>query len=96
MTDQELADELVAAGIGQTAAPPNEHLYLPMAAPVTVEMFVRDWRVSGAATEKVDSLYIDKLSDGHWEVQAILNTMPTELMVDKSLPRAINMACMAA
>lgn len=95
ITDTELADELVASGTGN-----NVHDMYAFGAFHVIGCkardFVRDPRVSDAATHKVDSLTVERLKDGRWQAQALLNCMPTDWMVDESLPRATNMACVAA
>ncbi len=51
MTDKELADKVVALGIGKVL----NGLFFLMGAhdePVDAEFFVRDWRVAGALMEK--------------------------------------------
>ena len=55
MTDQELADKVVALGVGQKD--PHQKI-LPYLAPDSTEwdedeLFVRDWRVAGAMMEKL-------------------------------------------
>ena len=55
-----------------------------------------DWRVAGALMEKVDSIYPEKLVDEQWQVQASMDAMPTEWIVNESLPRAIIEACCEA
>ena len=104
MNDKELADRVVALGVGEfLPSRLNNGIYVRSydeygmdhdAEPDNV--FVRDWRVAGALMEKVDSIYPEKLIDERWQVQASLDAMPTEWLTNESLPRAIIEACCEA
>ena len=104
MTDQELADRIVALGVGRANqiypdALGRFYQIDPDAdwqTSVNETKFVRDWRVAGAMMEKCDSVYPDKLTDGRWQAMASINAMPSKWIMDESLPRAINEACCEA
>lgn len=56
MTDQELADKVIALGIGRQDKPYLAHRYhfpAPANTWASAELFVRDWRVAGAVMEKL-------------------------------------------
>ena len=88
MNDKELADKVVALGVGEFTgewycAPDDYH-------PLIVEQFVRDWRVAGALIEKVLDAAKDRKAawkkidpQGNW----ISMTKPI------SVPRSIIEAC---
>ena len=59
MTDQELADKVVALGIARKAIN-FDHYHLPQQPMFEAVRFVRDWRVAGALMEK---MYEDDLID---------------------------------
>ena len=103
MNDKELADKVVALGVGKFLPAKLGKIHLRSEdgysigfLDSSVSEFVRDWRVAGALMEKVDSCYPEKLIDERWQVQASMNAMPTEWLVNKSLPRAIIEACCEA
>ena len=56
----------------------------------TFDQFATDWRVAGALMEKVESCYPEKLIDGQWQVQAIMDAMRTEWITTESLPSPIH------
>ena len=97
MNDKELADAVVALGVGCNGQVPGGYYfdhgrcYLGMS-----DRFVRDWRVAGALMEEVDSCYPEKLINESWQVQASMDAMPTEWIQNESLPRAIIEACVVA
>ncbi len=97
MTDKELADKIVALGVGEG---PNNYVAYSLNEALRnwqpPNYFVRDWRVAGALMEKVDSTYPEKLIDDSWQVQASMDATPTEWITNESLPRAINEACVEA
>ena len=105
MNDKELADKVVALGVGSAditvAFLGKYHAPDTYASPISADNFVRDCRVAGALMEKVDSVYVEALlSPGNapdkWQVQASMDAMPTEWVVNESLPRAIIEACCEA
>ena len=91
-SDQELADALVALGIGSGGpaywCPINDTLPA-----VSTEQFVRDWRVAGAVMEQWGNgleyvLVVDK-----WEVSYTWDDASFRqniIVLNQSLPRAIN------
>jgi len=99
MNDKELADAVVALGIGTQVDYPKSSdgvgfYHTPEddcgeSDGVYSTLFVRDWRVAGALMEKVDSCYPEKLIDEQWQVTASMDCMPTEWIQNDSLPRAI-------
>lgn len=93
MTDKELADKVIALGVGN-----NTHdLYAFGAYHVigcTFTDFVRDWQVAGALMEKCDDVEIGSLSGDSWAV--ICNDQSSTQAWNKSLPRAIIEACVEA
>jgi len=91
MTDKELADKVVALGVGQKD---SHQKALPYLAPDSTqwdedELFVRDWRVAGALMEKCRGLMM-KLPSVIGKADRIC------LDPDESLPRAIIEACAEA
>ena len=111
MNDKELADAVVALGIGTQVDYPKSSdgvgfYHTPEddcgeSDGVYSKLFVRDWRVAGALTKMVDAVYIEALfSPGNlpdkWQVQASMDAMPTEWIVNESPPRAIIEACVEA
>ena len=82
MTDQELANELVARGVGQKN-PKGGSYYFDGPHSVSAKKFVRDWRVAGACLEV-------------WPTT--INVEHLDMTLDEMLrdPRAINEAYAAA
>ncbi len=102
MNDKELADKVVALGVGQydqddkfTPYFWSDHRYdgTKMAA----ELFIRDWRVAGALMERITNRsVIIYLSNDGWDVRICYYTgSPTSEVIESesraqtSLPRAI-------
>ena len=94
MNDKELADAVVALGVGACDVGMGYWLRCEEAY-INEDKFVRDWRVAGSLMEKVDwagaNIDIEKWSTGY-EV-AIDGSIYRE---DESLPRAIIDACTEA
>ena len=103
MTDQELADKIVALGVGESMGDAGGMAYIlpcqvaelaTMNAQIdtaSARYFVRDWRVAGALMEKAKCGRWCLLSNEGWYASA--NDFPVE---GDSLPRAINEACVEA
>ena len=96
MNDKELADRIVALGVGCF----HDGLYwLSLECPRVgggPEWLARDWQVAGALMEKVDGIGIDRKKK--MVVLAILNEDDKDYMasINDSLPRAICEACVEA
>ena len=52
MNDTELAEKVVAAGVGSISQRDGDNEYCIMAAFIRADQFVRDWRVAGAFMEQ--------------------------------------------
>ena len=67
MTDQELADKVVALGIAEG---PNNYVAYSLNTAVrnwqSMDTFVRDWLIAGTLMEKVDITYLKGRADGVW------------------------------
>ena len=108
MNKTEICDVLVKQGIGSERRgyySPDGSGYLPekQRAPawfertcMLPEKFAADPRVAIAVMEKLDSIYPEKLVDESWQVQASINAMPTEWIVNDNLSAAIIEACVEA
>jgi hypothetical protein len=91
VSDKELADAVVAHGVGEYLPVNHSHLDLPTGEwwhldgvyTPTAEQFVRDWRVAGALMEKINWLDF---------IQAVINAG----LGGKIEPRAITEACVKA
>ncbi len=86
MTDKELADKIVALGVGRALS--HDWWWTPIsgeiaAQVVSLEQFVRDWRVAGACLKL-------------WPTT--INVEHLDMTLDEMLrdPRAINEACCEA
>ena len=96
MIDKELADRVVALGVGQCQ---HGKWYGYDHSGDTAGLFVRDWRVAGALMEKVDAHFIEKLTDVMWAVRSDKpygEGKTREWYENESLPRAIIEACVEA
>lgn len=101
-TDKELADAVVALGVGQK----DEHQkILPYQAPMDIDgqwseanEFVRDWRVAGALMEKTKDHILIYESCDQWHVGWDLDQdgCPVCEVHNEPLPRAIIEACVEA
>jgi hypothetical protein len=102
MTDKELADKVVALGVGIVGgALTHAPMYrVPDAlgeAWLDAEEFVRDWRVAGALMEKVDYFECKPCPSGKWMVRVSTESMMgVKEAFNESLPRAIIEACVEA
>lgn len=99
VTDEELADKIVALGVGHRIdmEPPHSGtawvLFDDDIAFLTAESFVHDWRVVGALMEKCAEIGAE-LHGKRWKVQAW--NRKDGFGENKSLPRAIIEACVEA
>ena len=95
MNDKELADRVVALGVGSTDPIVTGLYWLNEPDGEHAGLFVRDWRVAGALMEKCLSVeYITVSRTG--EYSAVARTGNTADAVNTSLPRAIIEACVEA
>jgi len=96
MNDEELANELVAAGIGGVIEKSDwineKGDYTIGGNSMDAKQFVYDWRVAGAVMEKCTNVRIMlAMNDKDWRVSAGIDKA-TEGCRNESLPRAINEA----
>jgi len=95
MTNKELADRVVALGVGVTGPYPDEkdwELYsLNLEESFTAKELVRDWRVAGALMEKMDGelLIWRQAYDNDSPVWIVETHLTNADGRDESLPRAI-------
>lgn len=105
MTPEQLADEIVALGIGSTSRaghytfyhlPPDSGTQAELA--ISADLFTSDWRVAGAMIERTQGVMIDRFGfHGPWAVLASNGLRYSlETIKGDNLPRAINEACAAA
>ena len=100
MSDQELADKIVAHGVGKVVGYDDRGQERVVLYRVDREVgtppdkFVRDWRVAGAMMEKVDHVELSKLPNGEWE--ASVYEEGRGLVFNESAPRAIIESCCEA
>ena len=90
MNDKELADRIMALGVGYD----GYKFYM-----CESKYFVRDWRVAGALMEKTDGVDYDHDEYGEKSVgriRAYKGGLVSEAYVYDSLPRAICEACVEA
>ncbi len=91
-TDKELADAIVALGVGGGSA-----VYWLDKESFHPDKFVRDWRVCGALIEKCQKVYIEYIGEPEQTVYARAeNNRTWEWPAGESLPRTINEACVEA
>lgn len=83
MTDEELANAIVAAGVGSTYGNTGWFWINGMESRLDTEMFVRDWRVAGAMMEKVG-----------WS--KLYHIIGIQHLAKRVCPRDINKACVKA
>ena len=106
MTDTELANKVVALGVGELASSfpiSSDTLYRLMPYDSQgAEQFVRDWRVAGALMEKrlkmkpEGDLYTGWCTEkGYWVVNDDYSN-ESPILTGESLPRAIIEACVEA
>jgi len=103
MIDKELADKIVALGVGKKSEPHmyGDYMILVKAFPyrMCTKSFVRDWRAAGALMEKLTDTTIRITSHFHHiEAQDSYYTclVGTHMGRNESLPLAINEACVEA
>ena len=104
MTDKRLADRVVALGVGKFRPAINEHgihvrsydMYQINHSELSVEKFVRDWRVAGALMERAQSAGIEIIVLRNGVQIAHPKWSGYEWSGDESLPRAIVEACVEA
>ena len=108
MNDKELADRVVALGVGAVLDDGITYLLVSDDGgyafnPVTT--FVRDWRVAGALMERAvkQDLWFNLFQDAHDQKRCVIDLMYgpdnkeiTDMASDRSLPRAIIEACCEA
>ncbi len=94
MNDKELADRIVAVGVGYLA--PVDLYGIPLAASerATAKRFVRDWRVAGALMERVMDATKDR--NKAWAMINPQGAWISWMVQPISLPRAIIEACVSA
>ena len=94
MNDKELADRVVALGVGKKI----DSIYYSWGQ--QAGKFVRDWRVAGALMEEVHSVSTrcsEILGHDRWDVWVHkYSAAPPTKAYDVSLPRAICEACVKA
>ena len=92
MTDSELADKIVALGVGEVKL----ECYWMAHGGYKAEQFVRDWRVAGALMEKCYMVEVEAFR--RWSVMVERPGKPQAYFKarNESLPRAINEACAEA
>ncbi len=93
VNDQELADKIVALGVGYRSGPHAYGIFLAEGTSERIgepELFVRDWRVAGALMERCAAVDIDTIGNPWW-VAALRHEKPEKWFKAKgeSLPRAI-------
>jgi len=109
MTDQELADAIVARGVAHTSEiratdfgenPRAETIYIlntGLLSACNPKQFVRDWRTAGAMIELCETGEFVRLENGLWAVGIPFPKTNREAQAEnESLPRAINEACVEA
>jgi len=98
MTDKELADAIVACGVGYVSGPHAYGLFLAEGTSERIggpEDFVRDWRVAGALMERMNSFEV--FHGGEWVMDiGMPGSNRRVAATNESLPRAICEACVAA
>ena len=105
MSDQALADKIVALGVGRLNPRNKESYGLPMTMDQSAHFFVRDWRVAGALMEKWTSA-VDRELDIGTDEKGNFYCSPQRpddyswnsvcWITNESLPRAIIEACVEA
>ncbi len=99
-SDKELANSVVALGIGGRLGSPDNCKYCVqgMDRHLRAEPFVRDWRVAGALLERVHQIPtkpVISIEDGQVIIYDIYSDINIEV-TNESLPRAIIEACVEA
>ena len=98
MNDKELADAVVALGVGVSANHGGMVLYSIDHGSIWLrpEEFNKRWTVAGALMEKVDAHFIERLSSKMWAVRSDRSWaegITREWYENESLPTAIIQAC---
>ena len=101
MNDKELADAVVALGVGADWGdnfPGRYRLGITYTLAVDAYAFVRDWRVAGALMEMCDMSFVERLNATTWACRADheYGDRTREWYENNSLPRAIIEACVEA
>ena len=107
MTDKELADKVVALGVGWSGEPgsdaywPDGERYATSGNVLRADTFVRDWRVAGALLERLDAFGSHKIRGNKYEFRPFIHgcrigSNGLRHVVNESLPRAIIEACVEA
>ena len=101
MTDKELADKVIALGVGYQGTYPLScdgvgFYHEPYEdGGMCAELYVRDWRVAGALMEKCSGVNTVR-RDGKWKSYAVKNFGVALTAGNDSMPRAIIEACVEA
>ena len=99
MSDKELADKVVALGVGEkdTFRPYMYTLGKFESVRYEADEYVRDWRVAGALMEKCQKIYAEYIGEPEQVVYARAeNNRTWEWPSGESLPRTIIEACVEA
>jgi hypothetical protein len=96
VSDQELADRIVALGVGSSSPLENTMLYCIAAAFLRDDQFVRDWRVAGAMMEKVCHNKLMQIEQWDDSTEWAVDFGGMACADNESLPRAITEACVEA
>ena len=101
MNDKELADRIVALGVGRKTEWVRDvwRYSLGDSQDMPDIDFVRDWRIAGALLQKGESHFIEKLTRTTWAVRSDKpygEGKTREWYENESLPRAIIEACVEA
>ena len=96
MNDKELADAVVALGVGGSISDGTYRLSLADIESRTAEQFVRDWRVAGALVEITGWCQALLHPDGYWMVNVGTDNEREGSSENESAPRAIIEACVEA
>ena len=104
MNDKELADRVVALGVGKANQiyPDGIGKFYQVdvdadwQTSVNESKFVRDWRVAGSLIEKVDATHVERCQSSMWRAQIPWSGGGVKEEFDGSLPRAIIEACCEA
>ena len=89
MNDKELADAVVALGVGEQDKGFPDRWYIPHeSGALFTDEFVRDWRVAGACFEALDRAVYDMVS--------LIQSAELIEVRGKNWPRAIIEACVKA
>ena len=105
MNDKELADKVVALGVGKFLPAKRGKVHIRSEdgysighLDSSVSEFVRDWRVAGALIEKVDYVVLARLNSNRFEAEIRMKKTEQKcaLAVDREPCRAITEACVEA